>query len=150
MIVFLKSDILLCYMLVRYMLLRRMDNVLPRPLAPKENCKALMTPLAHFSVVCTLAYFATLLIVRSCPRPLHAFHQLLYNRSIRQHALGLRLASAGFDVFLGNARGNRYSHKVSERAPTYALYFILANAFVYHYVQLRSNSSIYTLDYFPS
>ncbi|KAG5188367.1 lipase [Tribonema minus] len=29
----------------------------------------------------------------------------------REHALGLWLASRGYDVFLGNNRGNRYSHK---------------------------------------
>ncbi|CAM9431234.1 unnamed protein product [Ectocarpus sp. 4 AP-2014] len=35
----------------------------------------------------------------------------------RDNALGLRLAAAGFDVFLGNARGNRYSHKHLRRSP---------------------------------
>eukprot|EP00903_Cladosiphon_okamuranus_P020555 g18867.t1 len=35
----------------------------------------------------------------------------------RDHALGLRLAAKGFDVFLGNARGNRYSHKHLRLSP---------------------------------
>eukprot|EP00904_Undaria_pinnatifida_P003045 jgi/Undpi1/12741/HiC_scaffold_6.g02409.m1 len=35
----------------------------------------------------------------------------------RDHALGLRLVTAGFDVFLGNARGNRYSHKHMRLSP---------------------------------
>ncbi|CAM9670755.1 unnamed protein product [Hapterophycus canaliculatus] len=36
----------------------------------------------------------------------------------RDHSLGLRLAAQGFDVFLGNARGNRYSHKHLRLSPT--------------------------------
>ncbi|CAN0058995.1 unnamed protein product [Laminaria digitata] len=35
----------------------------------------------------------------------------------KDHALGLRLAASGFDVFLGNARGNRYSHKHMRLSP---------------------------------
>ena len=34
-----------------------------------------------------------------------------------EHSLALWLAGQGYDVFLGNNRGNRYSHKHLSRTP---------------------------------
>ncbi|CAM9469489.1 unnamed protein product [Choristocarpus tenellus] len=38
----------------------------------------------------------------------------------RKYSLGLHLATAGFDVFCGNNRGNRYSHKHLRMSPAHS------------------------------
>jgi len=61
----------------------------------------------------------------SPPRPVlivHGFMQSSEAFAIRQHAsdsLPLVLAEAGYDVWLGNNRGNKYSHKHVHKKPTH-------------------------------